>query len=231
MPRTPEETADEKRADVTALYLQAPTLPAAGERLRSTDEMTGIQALERKPPTIPMRPGRVERRELAYIRHGTLTLSANVDVAQSLVAAPSLGPTRTEEGFVAHMARLVASDPEVTRWHCVTANLNMHQSESFGRFVTKDEGSTVDLGHQEKHGLLQSMATRAAVLPEPTYRIVCHYTPQHASWMNQIAMWGSILVRKLLKRASFTSVEDLHTQGVAFIEYCNATMAKPFQWT
>ena len=49
--------------------------------------------------------------------------------------------------------------------------------------------------------------------------------------MNQIEMWFSILVRKLLKRASFASVEELQAKVLAFIEYCNATMAKPFKWT
>jgi len=87
-------------ADVTTLYLAAPALLEAGERVLSTDEMTGIQALERKHPTLPMGPGRVERREFEYIRHGTLTLIANFDVAQGHVVASSLGPTRTEEDFV-----------------------------------------------------------------------------------------------------------------------------------
>jgi putative transposase len=204
-------------------------LVEAGERVLSTDEMTGIQALERKHPTRLMEPGQVERREFEYIRRGTLTLIANFDGARGIVVAPSMGLTRTEEDFVNHIARTIASNPEVTRWHFVVDNLNIHQSAGLARLVVEHDAICDDLGHKGTRGLLQSMSTRAAFLTDPTHGIVFHYTPKHASWMNQIELWFSILVRKLLRRASFTSVEDLQARVFTFVAYFNATMAKPFK--
>jgi DDE superfamily endonuclease len=156
---------EESIGAICQVYRQAPELVKEGERTISTDELTGVQALERKHPGLPLAPGKVERREFEYTRHGTRAFILSRDVVTGKMVAPHAGPTR------------------------------------------------------------------AAFLSDPTHKIVFHYTPNHSSWMNQIEIWLSILVRKLLRRGSFTSVQDLGTKVLAFIDYYNRTMAKPFKWT
>ena len=126
----------------------------------------------------------------------------------------------------------MASDVKATRWHIILDNLNIHQWESLVCWIAEREGIPSEtLGVKGKSGILQSMQSRAAFLHDPTHQVVVYYTPKHASWMNQVEIWLSILVRKLLKRGNFLSLDDLRDQILAFIAYYNRTMAKPIKWT
>ncbi|HTK06034.1 MAG TPA: transposase, partial [Ktedonobacteraceae bacterium] len=201
------------------VYAQAAERAKEGERTISMDELTGVQALERKHPDLPLLPGHVLRREFEYIRHGTLSWYINLDVASGQIIEPSWGPTRGEQDGLIHLKQLVESAPEIRRWHVMMDNLDTHRSEALVRWIAELEGMEQEtLGIKGKKGILRSMTSRAAFLHDPTHRVVFYYTPKHASWMNQVEIWLSILARKLLKRGNFTSLDDLRDQILAFIE-------------
>jgi transposase len=228
----PDDQRDEKIREGCEVYASAVERATQGERTISMDELTSVQALERKHPDLPMQPDHVLRREFEYIRHGTLSWFINFDVVTGQVVEPSNGSTRTEEDALAHLQRLIASDPQAKKWHLIMDNLNIHQSEALVHWIAEREEIAVEvLGVKGKSGILQSMESRAAFLHDQTHQVVLYYTPKHASWMNQVEIWLSILVRKLLKRGNFTSLDDLRDQILAFIAYYNRTMAKPIKWT
>lgn len=193
---SPDPLFREKVVEICALYLQ----PPPGSIVVSYDEKTGVQAIERKHPDRVARPGRLARQEFEYIRHGTQSLLATINVHTGEVLA-DCGPTRTGEDMERHMERVAA------RWptgdiHVVLDNLNIHKGERWQRF-------------NDRHG----------------GRLHLHYTPLHASWVNQIEMFFGVLARRCLRRKSFRSTEELAAHIMAFIARWNDRDKKPFRWT
>ena len=163
------------------MYAKAKERAKDGERTISLDELTGVQALQRKHPDLPMHPGHVLRREFESIGHGTLSWFIHFDVVFGQVIEPSWGPRRTEEDALAHLEHLIASDPQASKWHIVLDNLNIHQSESLVRWVAEREGIPSEtLGIKGKSGIMHSMESRATFLHDPTHQVVFSYTPKHA---------------------------------------------------
>ena len=212
-------------------YLEAPALEQNHRtHTVSSDEMTGLQALERNAPSRPMTYGQCEKIEFEYTRHGTLTLIGNFQVSTGELIAPTIGPTRTEADFASHIEQTVATDPTAS-WIFVVDNLNIHCSETLVRKVAQACGIEQPLGKKGVRGVLKSVASRQAFLSERSHRIRFVYTPKHSSWLNQIETIFGMIMRKVIRRGSFTSVADLRSKLLNFIEYFNRVFAKPFQWT
>ena len=216
---------------VCATYHDAPELyNSHNTHTICVDEMTGIQALERIASTLLGKPGLMERREFEYERHGTLTLIGNFHVVTGELIAPTLGPTRTEADFVAHMEQTIELDP-LADYVFVMDNLNIHNSASLVEMVARLCGIEDDLGKKGVRGILKSMQSRQKFLSDPTHRIRFVYTPKHSSWLNQIEVVFGVIMRKVIRRGNFKSVDDLREKMLAFIKYFNEVFAKPFRWT
>ena len=142
----------QKVEEVCDCYRDAPRL-LAKENTRTVciDEMTGIQALERIAPTLPMKPGQTECREFEYKRHGTLTYIGNFEVVSGRLIAPTIGPTRTEEDFVQHVVQTVATEATAS-WVFIVDNLNIHASEGLVKAVAETCNLNEELGKKRQSG-------------------------------------------------------------------------------
>lgn len=228
--KNPEEF--EKRVTtVCEIYLNSKNLQKDGFHILSCDEKTGIQAVEHKHPSKPVKPGAIEKCEQEYKRNGTTTLIASRDINTGEIIAPMVQQTRTEVDFLNHISAVVALAPR-DKYIFVMDQLNTHKSESLVKYVAEKCGIKEDLGKKGFDGILATMKTRQAFLEDESHQIRIVYTPKHSSWMNQIEIWFGILSSKVLGgRASFKSVQELEEKIMNFIEYYNENLAKPFKWS
>lgn len=142
----------------------------------------------------------------------------------------NLLPTRTSEDFLTFIRGRVETDPK-GQWIFIMDQLNTHKSPEMVKWIAEQCDITGDLGIERKRGILESMKSRQTFLSDETHRIRFVYTPKHSSWLNQIEIWFSILSKRLLKRLSTSSLDELCTKINDFISFFNETMAKPFKWT
>jgi transposase len=222
---------EEQVKTVCETYLAAPEQARTHQtHTVSVDEMTSLQALERNAPSKSMIAGKCELIESEYTRHGTLCLIGNLVVTTGELLRPTIGPTRTEADFASHIEQTVAADPEGS-WVFVADNLNIHCSASLVKLVAEACKLPTDLGKKGARGILKSVASRQAFLSESSHRIRFVYLPKHSSWLNQIEVVFGVIMRKVIRRGSFTSVSDLRAKLSNFITYFNQVFAKPFRWT
>lgn len=222
-------TYKQKIQEINGIYFTAAMINKFGGesdlRIVSTDEMTGIQALEHKYPDKSAKPHMTAKTEFEYIRHGTTSLIGFFDVVTGKIEAPYLNKTRKAEDFVKALSGLINSDPE-KYWVIVADNLNTHYSEAVVRFVAEK----CDIPDIDKKGILSKVKTRVEFLTDPSHKIRFAFTPKHCSWMNQIEIWFGIINRQLLRRKSFVSVNDLKENILTYISQYNEMFAHPFKW-
>lgn len=193
---SPDPEFRQKVQTITELYLN----PPEGAVVISVDEKTAMQARERKYPDQPAGPGKPLRREFEYVRHGTQSLIAGLNVHTGQITA-QIGPRRKARDLLRFMTLLASVYPKGIL--CIIwDNLNIHLGERWEKF-------------NRRHG----------------NRFRFYYTPKHASWVNQIELWFSILQRKCLKHASFRSTRALKAAVTSFVLHWNERLARPFRWT
>ncbi len=215
---------DAKAKAICRLYLDAPRLYQQGRVLICCEEKTGMQILQRKYATRPVEPGKPERREFEYIRHGTRALITSFSVPTGEVVW-DLGRTRTSEEFGRHIRHVATHFHRFDRFDWVMDNLNTHWSME----VCESIAALSEVPFEPRR--LRTGAQRRAFLTDPAHKHVFHFTPKHGSWLNQVELWFSVLARRFLKRGDFASPAEFEQRLGTYMENYNARYAHPYRWT
>lgn len=215
---------------INEVYAMAEELKGEDTLVYCTDEMTGLQALEHAYPDKKLMPGMCERMDFNYIRHGTTSFIGFFNVQEGTIFEPYLKETRCNSDFAEALSLVVDANPD-KKHIFVLDNLNVHKSEDLVRYVAKKIGFTGDLGVKGQRGILKSQKSREDFLTDESHAIRFLFVPIHCSWMNQIEIWFGVLNKKLIKRTSFTSVEELQDKIRTFVKQYNELFAHPYKWT
>lgn len=194
----------------------------------SIDEKTGIQALERYEQRASQSQGGHKRREFEYIRRGTTTLMAAVNVESGALVHYHLGPTHKEVDFADFVKATVGKLPSMDRVIILADQLDTHLSETLVRWIAEGDGEQV--GEKGKSGILRRQHSRREYLENEHHRVRFIFTPKHCSWLNPIENWFAKLERHVTGSGNFTSVEQLCKRIAEYIEYYNRQLAKPLNW-
>ncbi len=212
---------------ICTLYKQSASLYKKGIRIFSVDEKTGIQALEIKTRE-DIKPNHTALRDSEYIRHGTKCLTGGFDIVSGKLVYHKIEDTRKEEDFVAFITGMV-TDPNM-KYIIINDQLNTHKSAKLVEFAASYCGIKKDLGKKGKKGILKNMDSRQKFLEDESHKLRFVFTPKHSSWLNQIEIWFGILTRRLLKRLTVSSLDELVKRLNDFITFFNKALAHPFKW-
>jgi transposase len=191
---SPDPDFEAKLLDIVGLYLD----PPENALVLCVDEKTGIQALDRTQPLLPLRAKKPRSWTNEYVRHGTQSLLAALEVATGQVLA-HVKQRRTSVNFLRFMADVVAAFPK-RDLHVILDNLNIHKNDAAHRWL-------------ERHP-----------------RVRFHHTPTHASWVNLIECFFSILSKQGLSQSVHRSKRELKDFLLQYLTKYNETSV-PFTWT